>query len=76
MGPNGPKFTSGPVSLECMTKTLRNLATKYLAGILKTSKENSNDIDINFDDLERTFNSVFSSYLTFGPSYCQLMIQR
>ena len=28
IGPNGPKLSTGPVSLECMTKTLWNLATK------------------------------------------------
>ena len=35
--------------------------------------ENSNDIDMNSNDLEITFNSVVSSYLTFGQSYCHLI---
>ena len=40
-----------------------------------TQLKNLNDIDTTSNDLEMTFNSVFSTYLTFGPSYCPLIIQ-
>ena len=30
--------------------------------------KNLNDIDMTSNDLEMTFNSVFSTYLIFGPS--------
>ena len=36
--------------------------------------KNSNDIDTTSNDLEMTINSVFSTYLIFGPSYCPLII--
>ena len=35
-----------------------------------------NDIDTTSNDIEMTFNSVFSTYLTFGQSYCSLLIQQ
>ena len=37
--------------------------------------KNLNDIDTTSNDLEVTFNSVFSTYLILGPSYCPLIIQ-
>ena len=37
--------------------------------------KNFNDIYMTSNDLEMTFNSVFSTYLILGPGYCPLIIQ-
>ena len=37
--------------------------------------ENLNDIDTTSNDLEMTLNSVISTYLILGLSYCPIIIQ-
>ena len=74
MGPNGPKLRSGPVSLECMAKIFMKFGHQIACRDTKHLK-NLNDIDTTSNDLDMTFNYVFSTYLILGPSYCPRIIQ-
>ena len=61
------KLRSGPVSLECMTIFFMKFGHQISCRDTKHFK-NLNDIDTTSNDLEMTFNSVFSTYLILGPS--------